>query len=61
MFGVFCFELDCNGGEVLRIVLLERSKRLWIGDGGILKKTLGVVNFLLRLGCLICLSIVNVF
>ena len=61
MFGIFCCDLDCNGGGVLWIVLLERSKGFGIGDEGILKRTLGVVKFLLRLGCMICLSIVNVF
>ena len=60
MFGVFCCEIDCNGGGVIWIVLLERSKGFVDDDEGILKWTLGVVKFLLRLGCMIFLCIVDV-
>ena len=61
MFGVFWCEVVCNGGGVLWIVLLERPKGFGISDDGILKWTLGVAKFLLRLGCMICLSFVHVF
>ena len=39
---------------------MERSRGFGDGDEGILKLTLGVVRFLLRVGWIICLTIVDV-
>ena len=48
-------------GGVSGNVLLERSEGFDVGDWGILKLTLGVWNFLFRLGYMICLFISSVF
>ena len=53
MLGVFCCSIDCNGRRVLLIVKMERSRGFGDGDEGILKRNLGALRILFRLGWII--------
>ena len=55
---MFCCEAV---GGVSGNVLLEMSKRLDVGNWSILNWTLGVLSFLFRLECIICLFISSLF
>ena len=61
MFGVICCKFDCNSGGGTLNCFNGRSRGFGDGDGVKLKRTLGVVRFLFRLGWIICISMVDIW